>query len=146
MLVQPIRDTMTSVGFKWSTAAAHAFTEVKEAVLSSLALALFDPDKEVILTTDASGYGIGAVLTQVANGQGITIAFASRKLTTCKQKFSTGEREALSLCMGGAKVPYIPMGPTVHFVYGPSGSDYAFRYQREWASRYVQSSLRCKTA
>ena len=42
----------------------EAFKELKRRLTAALILAIYDPEKEVILKTDASDYAIGACLTQ----------------------------------------------------------------------------------
>ena len=56
-----------------------AFEDVKEAILTSAALAMFDPSLPTTVTTDASDVGIGAVLTQTHPGGERVVAFASSK-------------------------------------------------------------------
>ena len=46
----------------WSKECQSAFEEIKKCLLSDLALAHFDPQKELIVASDASDYGLGAVL------------------------------------------------------------------------------------
>lgn len=67
--VQYIRDTMVADAFEWTKEAEVAFQAVKHEIINSTALALFDPDRETIVTTDASGYGIGSVMTQIQGGK-----------------------------------------------------------------------------
>lgn len=57
---------------------------------------MFDPALPVIVATDASAYGLGAVLQQVDGPRTRTVAFASRTLTAAERKYSAGEREALA--------------------------------------------------
>ncbi len=65
--------------------------------MNSAALAIFNPELPTIVTTDASDYGIGGVLTQIhADNMEKTVGFASRTLTTAEQKYSTVEKEALA--------------------------------------------------
>lgn len=53
----------------WNTECAQAFKEMKPILASDLNLVHFDPSKEVILATDASEKGIGAVLAHRINGK-----------------------------------------------------------------------------
>lgn len=56
-----------------------------------------DFDKDFILTTDASNYAIGAVLSQGTIGSDKPIAFASRTLNTSEINYSTIEKELLAI-------------------------------------------------
>ncbi|KAL1263297.1 hypothetical protein QQF64_006036 [Cirrhinus molitorella] len=81
----------------WSPEAQESFETVKGLIVNSAALSLFNPELPTIVTTDASDYGIGGVLTQIhADTTERTVAFASRTLTTTEQKYSTVEKEALA--------------------------------------------------
>lgn len=79
--------------FQWSNAAQAAFQEVKHDVVSTPVLALPNFDHPFVLETDASGRGIGAVLSQ----KNYPIAFFSRKLSTKMQLASTYAREMLAI-------------------------------------------------
>ena len=94
--VQPIRDLQTASQFAWNAEASAAFQEIKSAIVNSEALSLFDPNLDVCITTDASGYGIGAIMTQMIDGQERIVSCISRKLSEAERKYSTGEREALA--------------------------------------------------
>ncbi|KAG5880378.1 hypothetical protein JTB14_027285 [Gonioctena quinquepunctata] len=52
-----------------------------------------DFEKEFVLTTDASQYGIGSVLSQGEIGSDIPVAYASRTLNKVEQNYSTIERD-----------------------------------------------------
>ena len=55
--------------FVWTKSYEDASNKVKDAIVNSPVITNFDPTKETILTTDASSYGIGAVLSQTDKGQ-----------------------------------------------------------------------------
>ncbi|XP_049271184.1 uncharacterized protein K02A2.6-like [Rhipicephalus sanguineus] len=95
--VEPMRRLLRKdVHFEWDLAAEQSFTKVKELLASRRVLRMFDPALPVIVATDASAYGLGAVLQQVDGPSIRTVAFASRTLTETERKYSTGEREALA--------------------------------------------------
>lgn len=56
-----------------------------------------DFSKDFILTTDASNFALGAVLSQGPNGNDKPICYASRTLTESEQNYSTIEKELLAV-------------------------------------------------
>ncbi|UYV61876.1 K02A2.6-like [Cordylochernes scorpioides] len=74
---------------------------IKENFVQSTLLVHSDPRKRQILSCDASGVGISAVLSQVQGDNDIRPeAFASRTLTPAEKKYSQLEREALGIVFG----------------------------------------------
>ena len=60
-------------------------------------MSYFDENKETFLYTDASPYGVPAVLLQKsANKESKVISYSSRALTETEQIYSQMERECLS--------------------------------------------------
>ncbi|XP_041940375.1 uncharacterized protein K02A2.6-like [Alosa sapidissima] len=96
-VVEPLRALLRgSESFTWTPEAQKSFDTVKELIVNSPALSLFNPELPTVVTTDASDYGLGAVLTQMhPDGSEKTVAFASRTLTQAERKYSTVEKEAL---------------------------------------------------
>uniref|UniRef100_A0A8C6V5S1 Gypsy retrotransposon integrase-like protein 1 n=1 Tax=Neogobius melanostomus TaxID=47308 RepID=A0A8C6V5S1_9GOBI len=97
-VVAPMRDCANNKDtFKWSSEAQNSFEEVKRLLVNSPALTLFDPALQIVISTDASDYGLGGVFTQVQpDGTEKPVAFASRTLTSTERKYSTVEKEALA--------------------------------------------------
>ncbi|KMQ86390.1 hypothetical protein RF55_14627 [Lasius niger] len=64
-------------------------------------LAHFDPRKPIILTCDASPYGISAVLAQQdQNGDDRPVCFASRTLTDAEKNYAHHDKEGLAVVFG----------------------------------------------
>lgn len=66
-IVAPLTQMLRKDSFNWSSKAELAFEILKEAISTMPALALPGFSKEFIIECDASGAGIGVVLTQGAN-------------------------------------------------------------------------------
>ena len=89
--------------WKWTRMEEQAFQASKRLLLSSRVLMHFNPDLDVVLSCDASAYGIGAVLAhRLPDGTERPIAFASRSLTATERKYAQIEREGLA-CVFGVK-------------------------------------------
>jgi len=56
-----------------------------------------DFERPFILTTDASQFTIGSILSQGTPVQGRPIAYASRTLNKAEQAYTTTEKELLSI-------------------------------------------------
>lgn len=75
----------------------EAFETCKRNLMNDPILSYPDFDKPFILTTDASGYAIGSVLSQGNSPNDLPIAFASRTLNDAETRYSTIEKELLAI-------------------------------------------------
>lgn len=78
----------------------EAFNKCKIILTSSHVLQYPDFSKPFILTTDASKFAIGAVLSQGPVGQDRPVAFGSRTLTKTEESYSVIEKELLAIAWG----------------------------------------------
>ena len=99
--------------FKWTEATEFAFQDIRQALVESPILCCPDFSQPFEIHTDASAYGIGAVLMQVQNGEPRVIAYASKSLTKPEQNYSATERECLAVVWGIEK--YRPYVEGTHF-------------------------------
>ena len=75
-----------------------AFSQLKEVLMTHPVLKVADPEQLVILQTDTSEYGLGAVLSQEdENGEKHPVAYASRKLFPREMNYSVIEKKCLAV-------------------------------------------------
>ncbi|GFX45320.1 retrovirus-related Pol polyprotein from transposon 297 [Trichonephila clavipes] len=108
-LAEPLQSLLKSgVEFHWGLEEVEAFNSLKKALTSDPVLGMYDERASTEIHTDASGYGIGAVLVQIQNNVEKVIAYASRTLTKAEKNYSTTERECLAIVWATNKFrPYI---------------------------------------
>ena len=83
--------------WQWSTSCGEAFMELKKRLITAPVLTLPHFHLDFILDTDASGDGLGAVLSQVIEGREHVIAYASRVLSRTERKYCATRQEMLAL-------------------------------------------------
>ena len=104
------RLTRKNVNFKWDADCEEAFIKLREALINPPVLVYPDFTEKFILTTDASGVGIGAVLSQVQKGQERVVAYASRTLNKAERNYSATERECLGIVWATDHYQYFLLG------------------------------------
>lgn len=93
IIARPLTNLLRKGQFAWSPEAEATFNALKTALTTTPMLAMSDFSLPFVIQTDASGEGIGAVLSQ--NDR--PIAFMSRTLGISKQAWSTYAREMLAI-------------------------------------------------
>ena len=83
--------------FHWSEDAESAFNKLKEALCTAPLLQPPDMSKPFLITTDASGYAIGGILSQGKIGSDLPVAYTSRVLRGPELKYDVYEKEALAV-------------------------------------------------
>ena len=83
----PLYDlTKTSTKWKWSANCESAFCKIKDMLASDIVLTYYDVNKPLYLATDASPYGVAAVLSHKDdNGDERPIMYASRTLSEAEK-------------------------------------------------------------
>lgn len=90
--------TRKDVEFSWSQECQEAFDGLKRALVTAPILAYPLFDQPFVLETDASGRGIGAILSQrLSNGQLHPVAFGSRALSSPEKNYCISELETLAV-------------------------------------------------
>ena len=83
--------------FHWSEDAESAFNKLKESLCTAPLLQPPDMSKPFLITTDASGYAIGGILSQGKIGSDLPVAYTSRVLRGPELKYDVYEKEALAV-------------------------------------------------
>ena len=89
--------TKKGENFIWSEECEEAFSKIKSLLIQAPIMAYPLDDGEYILDTDASDVGIGAVLSQIQDGQEKTIAYGSRTLNKAERNYCVTDKELLAL-------------------------------------------------
>ena len=105
------------VHFVWTSDMQQEFETIKRAIARAIQLVHFDTQKAVVIETDASMKGLGAVLHQ----DGKPVKFLSKSLTSTESDYSNIERELLAVLFACEKLhTYIFGRPaTIHTDHKP---------------------------
>lgn len=83
--------------FVWSPACEQSFQKIKQCLVKAPVLSCSDYTLPFVVQTDASGFGLGAVLNQPHSDGEHVICYLSRSLTQQERNYSTTERECLAV-------------------------------------------------
>lgn len=82
--------------FTWGVGEENAFIDLRDAICADDVLVYPDFTLPFILSVDASGTAVGAVLSQNIDGGERPIAYASRQLNSAERNYTATERELLA--------------------------------------------------
>ena len=100
-IAQPLTD-LTKIAdrrwWEWGRTEQRAFDTLKQTLTSAPLLAHPDPLRQWTVQTDASGYALGAVLSQRQDDGAVKpVAYWSHKLTSAARNYSASERELMAI-------------------------------------------------
>ena len=106
-LTAPLRELLKKgIIFRWSETHSKAISIIKKHLMSSMVLKSFNPDKQIVIQTDASQHGLGACLMQ----ENCPVSYASRRLSDTEERYAQVEKEFLAITFACKKFHY--------FIYG----------------------------
>lgn len=142
-IVSPITETLKKENspFKWTPEAEQALDKLKNILTTAPILASPNFDLPFSLHTDASDFGVGAVLTQNIDNEERVIAFFSAKLNKAQKHYTTTEKECLAVILSIEKFrPYLDGVKFV--VYTDHASLVWLQNMKEPTSRLARWALR----
>jgi hypothetical protein len=90
---------MKGKAFEWDLDCQMAFDNLKRIITSEQVLLLPDFDSPFRIESDASNYGVGAVLSQEVKNDWRPVAYFSKHLSKQQQNYSTSEKELLAIVL-----------------------------------------------
>ena len=90
-----------STRWSWGPEESSVFEQIKKQLTSDSLLAHYNPNAVLILSCDASPYGVEAVLSHCfSEGTERPVAFASRTLAPAERRYAHLDKEALAIIFG----------------------------------------------
>jgi hypothetical protein len=97
-IAKPLNDLLKkNNAWIWEQAQMDSFHSLQTTLMQEPVLQYPDFTKPFVLTCDASGYAVGAILSQGKIGHDKPICFASRTLNKAEQNYSTIEKELTAI-------------------------------------------------
>jgi transposase InsO family protein len=87
----------TEVKFQWNESQQQSFLQLKQSISTAPVLALPDDSLPYIVSTDASGFAVGATLCQDQGNGPQPIAFLSHKMNEHERNYPVHEQELLAV-------------------------------------------------
>ena len=113
-IAKPLNVLRSSNRFIWGEEETAAFNKLKEALTGEEVLTYPNFDKPFMVTTDASQFALGGVITQEDDqGRERPICFASRNLHKAELNYSVLEKEALAIVWMLDRHRYLLLGHEV---------------------------------
>ncbi len=98
VITAPLQELLKkSVHFRWDDEQEDAFVKLKEALCKAPVLLYPYPDLPYVVDTDTGNLAIGAVLSQVQDGEEKVIMYGSKAFSGCQRRWCTTRRELFAI-------------------------------------------------
>lgn len=99
IIAAPLYDLMKKdIPFEWSSRHQESFDNLRRLLTSKPVLVPFDPSRRCRLLTDASGIGLGAILSQLDDhGKERVVSYYSKKLSEVETRYTVAEQECYAI-------------------------------------------------
>ena len=113
---KPLRELLSTKNeWTWGESQTVAFNEIKQLLISAPVLALYGDKLPNTVASDASKYGLGAVLKQQqTDGDWRPAVFVSQALSATEQRYAPIEKESLGITWACEKFAEYVLGMTFH--------------------------------
>jgi transposase InsO family protein len=126
-IASPLSALTGNVEFKWGEAEQQAFEALKHALTNAPILAPPDYTRPFVVTTDASKYAVGAVLSQGEGSEMRVVAYESRKMIDAETRYEIHDKELLAVIHALKKWDFHLRGRRFRIV------------TDNWATKYIQT-------
>ena len=128
----PLTQQLKKDAFNWNPEAKAAFRKLKTAMTTIPVLALPNFSQPFIVDTDASGYGLGAILMQSHR----PVAYFSQVLSARERQKSIYERELMAIVLAVQKWHHYLLGH--HFIVQTDQSSLKFLLEQRVVNESYQ--------
>ena len=98
-LSAPLRDLVKKdTAWAWFPQHQNAFDVLKSKLISTPTLKYFDLKRPIVITCDASKFGLGSACLQIHDGVQLPVSFASRTMTPAEQHYAQIEKSCWLSC------------------------------------------------
>lgn len=112
-LSAPLRELIKKdTAWAWFPQHQRAFDVLKSRLVSTPTLKFFDLQHPIVLTCDASKFGLGAACMQLHDGQQLPVSYASRTMTPAEQRYAQIEKELLAVVFACSRFKDYILGNT----------------------------------
>lgn len=147
-LAGPLNEQLGTGVFQWGEAEEASFQELKRKLIAESVVAPYVPGKPTRCYTDASDFGMGALLKQEGpDGLWRVVRYASKRFRGAQNKYSVTRKEALAVLLAlkefqhllrPTDVIYVDHQPLVGWSKGAASQDVLLE---RWGLKFLESGL-----